>query len=200
MASNTQTPSKPPRPWADQKVTTMTTSRATTDRRLQIWDRLARRMPLRRSTPIGISVLCIVMFAASLAFLQMPANAGINIDALRQPYNSNGHPRSYIQLSGTCDGLACITKYKIQYSYYGWRTSGDSETVAALNATTYTGPNATCNKSPGKYRGRMDMKITNWGTTSASFGYRLLGVSFSTQVQTTAWIRESSPHVSGLRC
>ena len=140
------------------------------------------------------------MFAASLAFLQMPANAGKNIDALRQPYNSYGHPRSYISLSGTCDGLACITRYKIQYSYWGWRNSADSETVAALNATTYTGANATCNKSPGTYRGRMDMKIINSGTTAVSFDYKLIGVSLSTQVQTTAWIRESSPHVSGLLC
>ena len=178
----------------------MTTSRETTDRRPPILGRFTGRTRLRRSTPLGVGLLCLIMFGASLALLQMPANAGISIDALGQPYNAAGHPRSYIQLSGTCDSLACITKYKIQYSYWGWRTSGNSETVAATNATTYTGRYATCNKSPGTYRGRMDMKITNSAPASASFVYKFLGVSFTTQVQTTNWVRESSPSVSGLRC
>ena len=94
---------------------------------------------------IGISILCTVLFAASLIFYQFPANAGISIDDMEPPHNVNGHPVSSIELNGDCEVLVCVTKYKIQYSYWGWRTSGNSERVAAMNSTTQTEPNATCN-------------------------------------------------------
>lgn len=148
-----------------------------------------------------VSVLLLASILAATVSSQLPAEAGFTNEHMERPYNDNGHPRSWIRVTGTCDAdIFCEIRYKIQYSYWGWRNSGNSEIIATPNSNSWTGANATCNKSPGTYRGRMDLRYVNEKTVSVTAWYGKGGGSITIPATTTHWIRSSSPHAKGLEC
>ncbi len=147
-----------------------------------------------------LAFLSVIVLLATLVTFQQSASAQITNDGMAPPYNDNGHPRSWILLSGSCGVVYCEARYKIQYSFWGWHTSGNSEIIVPFNQISYTGAYATCNKSPGTYRGRLDLKLVNQSTTSISLGIGSLGGSITIDGLATKWIRSSSPHTTGLRC
>jgi len=139
-----------------------------------------KRSGLRLVLILGAALALLISVA-----LPSQANAGYANEYMSSPSNHNGHPRSVILLTGTCDlNVYCEARYKIQYSYWGWRNSGNSEVIVTPNQYTWTGAQATCNKSPGKYRGRLDIRYVNHETDGWT---------------TTLWVRSSSPH-STIEC
>ncbi len=160
-------------------------------------------VPMTRMPRVACTALVLTTILAGLLFSVMPtpAGAGYTNEHMESPYNDDGHPRSWIRITGTCEAdVYCETRYKIQYSYWGWRTSSNSEVIATPNRNTWTRPNATCNKSPGTYRGRMDMKYVNSHEFNISVSYGLYGTSINIPALTTHWVKSSSPHTTGLEC
>ena len=157
-------------------------------------------VPMTRMPRVVYSVLILITVFAGLLY-SMPAQAGYTNEHMEAPYDDDGHPRSWIRITGNCEAnVYCETRYKIQYSYWGWRNSGNSEVIVTPNQNTWTRENATCNKSPGKYRGRMDMKYVNNQNYQISVTVGIYGGSFNIPALDTYWIRSSSPHTSGLEC
>ena len=156
----------------------------------------------RASTPKAVySAIILMAIFTGLLYNEIPAGAGYTNEHMEAPYDDDGHPRSWIRITGNCENLLyCETRYKIQYSYWGWRTSGNSEVIVTPNSNTWTGANATCNKSPGTYRGRMDMKLVNDTQITISVSVGGNGGTISIPAQTTYWISSSSPHTTGFEC
>lgn len=146
-------------------------------------------------------VLILASILLGTVYSSLPANAGWTNEHMERPFNDNGHPRSWIRLTGNCDDLLyCEARYKIQYSYWGWRNSGNSDIIVTPNTNSWTGAKATCNKSPGTYRGRLDMRMVNTNSFSVSAFFRGNGGSLTIPAQVTFWIRTSSPYAKGLKC
>lgn len=157
--------------------------------------------PQASSAPVILAVLLLIAVFAGLFYPAAPAGASWTAERMDRPYNDNGHPRSAIRVTGNCDDkLFCDIRYKIQYSYWGWRNSGNSDILVTPNVTSWTGKNAICNKSPGNYRGRMDMSIVNETQISVSTYFGAAGTAITVPATTTHWIRRSSPHAIGLEC
>ena len=99
----------------------------------------------RKAVSLTIVLLALL---SGIAFASTPVGASYTVENMTRPANYGGHPRSMIRISGNCDGkLFCITRYKIQYDYWGWRNSGNSDIIVAPNTNNWTGQYATCNKS-----------------------------------------------------
>ena len=149
---------------------------------------------------VSLTIVLLALFSG-IAFASTPVGASYTVENMTRSANYGGHPRSMIRISGNCEEhLICVTRYKIQYDYWGWRNSGNSDIIVAPNTNNWTGQHATCNKSLGTYRGRMDMEITNKADYSLSVGVRGLGASATIPGKATHWFRQSSPYAKGLRC